>query len=502
MLLWAREAAGLSVQEAARKAATKPERLEQWERGELRPTVTQLRKLADVYKRPVAVFFLQKRLPPESFPSDFRKLDPDRAEPLSPELRLAIRQARRRRLATLELLQELGEQPADFTLRTRVGEDPDKIADKLRNALGIPETLPAGDARQVLNRWREAAERAGILVFQAEDVALGEARGFSLGERPLPAVVVNIQDAPQARSFTLAHEITHLMLGMDAMCALAETGPDTEARRVEVFCNAVAGAALVPAASLLVQSETPKRRVASVPDEAVEVLARRYGVSPEMVLRRFVALERVAPSFYQQKRQEYLRRYEALRLRQRGGFAPPPTVAVAVSGRRFCRLVLDAYDERLITGARSYSIDTSALIEAWVRSYPLDVFPTLWKQIEQLIRNGRLTAIDEVLRELERKVDDLFKWAKAQSLLFVPLDATIQKEAIKIINRFSSLTDPNAMRGAADPFVIALAQVKSLTVVTAERSKPAKPRIPDVCKTLSIPCFTLLELFREEGWIV
>jgi len=56
------------------------------------------------------------------------------------------------------------------------------------------------------------------------------------------------------------------------------------------------------------------------------------------------------------------------------------------------------------------------------------------------------------------------------------------------------------MRGHADPFVVALATERDLTVLCAERSKPSKPRIPDVCRELGIDCIGLVELFRREGW--
>ncbi len=150
----------------------------------------------------------------------------------------------------------------------------------------------------------------------------------------------------------------------------------------------------------------------------------------------------------------------------------------------------------------SYSIDTSALIEAWVRHYPPDVFPTLWKRIEKLIGDGWLLAIDEVLRELERKSDDLHKWAKQHGRLFVSTDQAIMQRAGPVINQFPSLADPQSQRGKADPFVIALAMERNLTVVTAERSKPTKPRIPDVCQQLQVPCISLIKLFRWEGWNV
>lgn len=122
--------------------------------------------------------------------------------------------------------------------------------------------------------------------------------------------------------------------------------------------------------------------------------------------------------------------------------------------------------------------------------------------VRRLVDAGRLVAIDEVRRELENKDDDLHKWVKARPKMLVALDEPLQKRAAQIINRFPSLASGGVMRGAADPFVIALAAERRLTVVTAEVSKPTKPRIPDVCGTLGIGCMTLLKLFRREGWRV
>lgn len=62
LLVWARETAGLPRDAAAKKIGVKPARLAEWEEGRLRPTVTQLRKAASVYKRPLAVFFCRDLL--------------------------------------------------------------------------------------------------------------------------------------------------------------------------------------------------------------------------------------------------------------------------------------------------------------------------------------------------------------------------------------------------------------------------------------------------------
>jgi hypothetical protein len=41
-----------------------------------------------------------------------------------------------------------------------------------------------------------------------------------------------------------------------------------------------------------------------------------------------------------------------------------------------------------------YVIDTSALLDGWVRYYPPDVFPSLWSHLEEMIKTGELLSPD------------------------------------------------------------------------------------------------------------
>jgi Zn-dependent peptidase ImmA (M78 family) len=352
VLIWARRMAGLELEDAARKAGVKAERLAAWEQAELRPTITQLRKLSNIYKRPLALFFLNEPPADEAAPTDFRRFDPDAGEPLSPALRLAMREARSRREAAFDLFQDLDEEPPQFKLTAKLSDNPEQVGERLRKALMHGASARGGDPRVVFNSWRGAAERAGVLVFQAEDVDVQEMRGFSISERPLPAVVLNIKDAYAARSFSLLHELSHVMLNRGGLCIFEEEGPQTDIQRTEVFCNHVAGAALLPAASLLREADVPGRRVSELPDSSVGKLANRYGASREAVLRRLVILNRIPVAFYQRKRQEYAREYQRIRRQRRaGGFVPPHRMAVATGGALFARLVLSAYDEERITAS-------------------------------------------------------------------------------------------------------------------------------------------------------
>jgi len=349
VLSWARRTSGLEVDDAARKAQVNPERVAAWESGESSPTINQLRRLADIYRRPLAVFFLAVPPSDEPLPSDYRRFTSEAALRLSPELRAAIRLAQARRQAILELYDDLGEDPPRLTLVAQLRQGPEEVGARLRSAMR-PQPEKMG-ARSVLGAWRTAAEDAGVLVFQADRIDVDEMRGFSISDRPLPAVVLNMQDAPQARTFTLLHEVAHILLGTAGLCALEELGPNTQIKRVEVFCNHVAGAALVPARSLLGEPEVPKKGAGEIADGALVALAQRYGVSAEVIVRRLLTLGRVNAAFYQRKRAEFQQQYRDLRRRRRAGFAPPPVLAVARNGRSFTRRVLEAFDEDRITAS-------------------------------------------------------------------------------------------------------------------------------------------------------
>lgn len=150
----------------------------------------------------------------------------------------------------------------------------------------------------------------------------------------------------------------------------------------------------------------------------------------------------------------------------------------------------------------TYCLDTSGLLDAWVRWYPPDVFPSFWLKIEELVDSGRIIASDEVLVELERREDDLYKWAKDRRQMFLPLDEDIQIAAGKILEQFPRLVDTRRERSQADPFVIAVAMLHKRIVITGEKPSgtPEKPRIPNVCKHFGVEYMGVVQLIRQEKW--
>jgi len=258
------------------------------------------------------------------------------------------------------LFEDLGEDPPPFNPVTTTAEDPETVATEIREFLGVgrEEQYDFTDGYKALNRWRDAIEQCGEMVFQASGVERSEMRGFSISEPVLPTIVTNVKDVPQARVFTMIHELTHVMLRAGGLCGLEE------AQDVEVFCNRVAGATLVPREWLinehLVRTHGPRPQW---DEHQIRTLARRYHVSREVVVRRLFIVGYATQDFYQRKRDEYQREFESRG--EEGGFAAPDVKAVSQAGRMFVRLVLDSYHQDKITTS-----DVSEYLEVRLKHLP------------------------------------------------------------------------------------------------------------------------------------
>ena len=344
VLRWARERAHVDVEQAARKVKKSTDQYLAWEAGGAHPTMRQAEVLADLFLVPLATFFRES---PPAWPDplvQMRRL-PGLSRRPSPELVRQVRLAYARREAALDLIAEIDEEPPAFQAEATTEEPAEAVADRLRYLIGITVeeqvSWPAeGDA---LNRWREAVERTGVLVFQVPYVDLADMRGFAIAERPLPVIGYNAKDSVAGRIFTLIHELAHIVLGQSTL-----EGGDLsvlEDEAVERFCNEVAAAVLVPSRAVLtdqiVASLGPD---ASWMPQQVQRVARKFKVSDAVMARRLRDLGRVNVDAYGRL---YLRF-------SKGEYAPagsggnPYTNAIKRLGQPFLRLAFSsAYQEKI-----------------------------------------------------------------------------------------------------------------------------------------------------------
>lgn len=183
-------------------------------------------------------------------------------------------------------------------------------------------------------------------------------RGYSIFYEHAPIVVLNPKDSPEARSFTLLHELTHLMLRSQGICNLEESRfQDAAHREVERFCNAAAGLALVPG-DLLRDHATVKRGPAGGAWEADDLasIARDFSVSLTVIARRLFELERLENETYHRLSRLFQRQAREKAKKKPNGGPPPETMTLSRKGKPFVRLVLDGLNTDVISPleARDY----------------------------------------------------------------------------------------------------------------------------------------------------
>ncbi len=328
------------------------ETLKAWESEdeEATPSIAQLRKLGEAYRRPIAVFFLAE--PPQGFAAhrEFRRLAGVLPGKESPELLLALRWAVFRWEAAMELYRLTGEAPHRLRTALHPGMDAEEAGHHIRELLGLSWRAQTewASAHEALNAWRSAMEAKGVLVFQSSGVEMEEMRGTCIPDQPLPVILLSAKDAPHGRIFSLLHEFAHLLLHAGGHQTSRMTGARSpEEQPLEVAANAFAAAALLPAHSFIAAAEN-YAGAAEGEDDALRRLAQKVKVSPEVILRRLVTLRKAPEGIYRRKRDAWGSALWYVR-GAAGGPVPVEVRTIASDGRGYTRLVMNAYDQRLIS---------------------------------------------------------------------------------------------------------------------------------------------------------
>ena len=261
ILLWARKTANLTRKQAVGKLRIRDargvsavQRLTEYEQGAAAPTRSVLVRMAQHYRRPLLTFFLPA--PPRSRERgvDFRVLPAGVPAAMSTEVDALLRDVRARQSMIRAVLEDEDEaQPLSFVGAATMAAGKEAMLAKLQALLGVDRSnyRSQSDADAAFRLLRTRAEEAGIFVLLKGDLGSHHTaidvqvyRGFVIADEVAPLIVINDGDAKTAWSFTLLHEMAHLLLGQTGISGAAANTP------VERFCNDVAGEYLLSAAEL------------------------------------------------------------------------------------------------------------------------------------------------------------------------------------------------------------------------------------------------------------
>ncbi len=151
-----------------------------------------------------------------------------------------------------------------------------------------------------------------------------------------------------------------------------------------------------------------------------------------------------------------------------------------------------------------FSLDTSALMTAWNRTYQIDILPSIWDHVDAMLRNGTAVATVQVYEEVKRKDDALAEWFEERKEVFQGIDEPHLEKLAGIMERHPRIAAQGSGRNFADPWVISLAQCyePSCSVVTEEGTSRNvnNPKIPFVCESEGLDWCTFNGFLRETGW--
>lgn len=292
LLTWARERAGLSTEELAKKFA----RWDEWEAGEVQPTFKQLQQVANATHAPFG-FLLLPEPPEETVPlPDFRTFDDAEVRRVSPNLLDTIYLCEQRQEWYRTYVQQEQIDPPPFVGSADLNDVPHDVGGRMRQVLDfeVAGRADLGSWSEALRILSERTETAGVLVMISGVVGSNthrtldpaEFRGFALVDPLAPVIFVNGSDTKAAQIFTLAHELAHVWLGGSALGN--STVASTDLPEVERWCNEAAAEFLVPANVLLDDFDN-----ATAVAVQLQALARSYRVSTFVVLRRLLDLQRI-----------------------------------------------------------------------------------------------------------------------------------------------------------------------------------------------------------------
>lgn len=313
-------------------------------------TFNQLRRVADHFGRGV-LFFLEDGPVDEAqvHSPQFRTLANQKPE-LSSKLKALIERVEKQREVYLSLLEDLDDADRPrFNPPVLPNDDPKEAANIARQWLGMNE-------QNHFYTYREALESRGVLVFRSNGyngkwqiARENPILGFSLYSSTCPVIVVKKQDWETRQSFTLMHELGHLLLHKTSSI---DDERDLESHRGhEREANSFAGYLLVPDAFLASISDIERPSEVSQYDFWLERQRKAWGVSGEMILRRLLDSGRLPQSQY-----EAYRRWAAqtVIVQSDGGNREwRHREPRHIFGDTFVRTVLDALYARHITLAKA-----------------------------------------------------------------------------------------------------------------------------------------------------
>ena len=312
------------------KTKLKPNKYSQWVdvNDPLLPTINQAKSIAACIHVPFAGLYMEPNLVPyKSIPSIKNKRTLFGTETADESaVNIAIIDLLQELDYLFALSDELGEAIPQYNMSAPASDNSKKWASYIRDALSLDlqEQFRCTSARKLYLLLRTRIEAQGIFVQCFRDVPVEVLRGIAICGEKIPIIGLNEEDRPPAKSFSMIHELVHILKRESSMC---NDMYGSSAFQEEVFCNAVAAEVLVPEDSLRLFISNRYGSQHPLSKDDIESIARKYSVSRDVIARRLYDLKIITATAYNTYlelfRSEIEREKEEQRIARKEGRATP-----------------------------------------------------------------------------------------------------------------------------------------------------------------------------------
>ncbi len=364
VIKWAREKSHYNLEIAAKKIGVRAEKLQEWESGRSLPTMTKARKMSQVYRRPLAVFYLPH--PPKDFSllKDFRTVE-GKAPKYSPALVFLMRQIQERQIWLKEYLKKQGQEPLKFIGSANRKPSPKTLSKNIIKTLWgsekkyfkkVSENEPISS---FLNSWLNQCEKSGIFISRTSHlnshnlISVKEARGFVISDKYAPFIFINSADSKNAQLFTLLHELAHLWLDVSGVPDHFSINWNSSNSSTEFLCNQTAGEILMPEEKI---KNFSKMKEFSEIKEFIEESYKKFPVSRLAFLVRLKSFSLFSNTVFKKLKDQYIKNYEKYKMEQKRkikdaeGGPNSNLLKIYSNGESFTKIVAFSYKEGLISG--------------------------------------------------------------------------------------------------------------------------------------------------------
>ena len=366
ILRWARETAGLSREEAVRKLPIRDvrgmnavDRLAALESGTAEPTRPTLVNMARHYRRPLLTFYMSDPPQVAERGAYYRTLPADVSETDYSIMDTLIRNVRVSQSIVRAALEDEDEnEPLSFIGSVTIDDGEPLIRERMASLLevAVEDFYAQPNASAAFDLLRADIERLGAFVLLKGDLGSHHTaidaetfRGFAIADDVAPFIVINDKDARPAWSFTLLHELAHLLLGQSGL------SNGLEDDYVERLCDDVAGGFLLPERQLALLGFRHFSGTDHQAESVISEFASDRNLSHSMVAYRAYRANRISRATYTSLSASFRSRWivERDRRRERNRHGKGGPSYYTVRRHRTGKALLDFTRSMLLSGELS-----------------------------------------------------------------------------------------------------------------------------------------------------